>query len=63
VIRGFQDEKYIKSGKKTLRFTYDGLYEVVECWKESPKAEMVFKYKLYKSGSLINEKVFQPFTI
>lgn len=33
-------------GKQTSTYTYDGLYEVVECWQEGPVGEMVFKYKL-----------------
>ncbi|CAN6235954.1 unnamed protein product [Urochloa humidicola] len=50
VIHGFKGQsnsKVVQSrGKQTSTFIYDGLYEVVECWKEGPKGEMVFKYKL-----------------
>jgi euchromatic histone-lysine N-methyltransferase len=63
VIHGFEGESRIEVGMQTSTFTYDGLYEVVECWQEGPKGEMVFNYKLYKSGCLVNEKVVQPFTI
>ncbi|CAN6249768.1 unnamed protein product [Urochloa humidicola] len=50
VIHGFKGQSNSKvgqsRGKQTSTFIYDGLYEVVECWKEGPKGEMVFKYKL-----------------
>ncbi|PAN39636.1 hypothetical protein PAHAL_7G256900 [Panicum hallii] len=50
VIHGFKGQTKSKlgpsRGKQTSTFIYDGLYEVVECWKEGPKGEMVFKYKL-----------------
>ncbi|KAF8651882.1 hypothetical protein HU200_063130 [Digitaria exilis] len=50
VIHGFKGQSNSKAGnskgKQTSTFIYDGLYEVVECWKEGPKGEMVFKYKL-----------------
>ncbi|KAG2568103.1 uncharacterized protein LOC120683361 [Panicum virgatum] len=50
VIHGFKGQSKSKFGpsraKQTSTFIYDGLYEVVECWKEGPKGEMVFKYKL-----------------
>jgi euchromatic histone-lysine N-methyltransferase len=48
VIHGFEGESRIEVGKQTSTFTYDGLYEVVECWQEGPKGEMVFKYKLQR---------------
>ncbi|RCV34986.1 hypothetical protein SETIT_7G202500v2 [Setaria italica] len=48
VIHGFKGQSKVgqSRGKQTSTFVYDGLYEVVECWKEGPKGEMVFKYKL-----------------
>jgi len=52
VIHGFKGQTKSKFGpsraKQTSTFIYDGLYEVVECWKEGPKGEMVFKYKLLR---------------
>ncbi|CAO2175533.1 unnamed protein product [Urochloa humidicola] len=30
------------------RFTYDGLYRVVKCWREGPPGSKVFKYKLQR---------------
>jgi euchromatic histone-lysine N-methyltransferase len=48
VIHGFKGQSKVGQSKvkQTSTFVYDGLYEVVECWKEGPKGEMVFKYKL-----------------
>ena len=48
VIHGFKGQNRSEFGKETSTFTYDGLYEVVECWREGPKGGMVFKYKLWR---------------
>ena len=52
VIHGFKGQSRSEGGhskgKQTTTFTYDGLYEVLECWQEGPKGEMVFKYKLQR---------------
>jgi euchromatic histone-lysine N-methyltransferase len=52
VIHGFKGQSRSEvghsKGKQTSTFTYDGLYEVLECWQEGPKGEMVFKYKLQR---------------
>ncbi|KAK8459700.1 hypothetical protein SEVIR_2G193500v4 [Setaria viridis] len=52
VIHGFKGQNRSEighsKGKKTSTFIYDGLYEVMECWQEGLKGEMVFKYKLHR---------------
>ncbi|WVZ64727.1 hypothetical protein U9M48_014204, partial [Paspalum notatum var. saurae] len=52
VIHGFKGQNRSEvghsKGKQTSTFTYDGLYEVVECWQEGPIGERVFKYKLQR---------------
>ncbi|CAM0149896.1 unnamed protein product [Urochloa decumbens] len=52
VIHGFKGQNRSEVGhskaKQTSTFVYDGLYEVMECWQEGPKSEMVFKYKLHR---------------
>ncbi|XP_066327193.1 uncharacterized protein [Miscanthus floridulus] len=48
VIHGFKGRSRSEVGKQTSTFTYDGLYEVVECWQEGPKGGMVIKYKLQR---------------
>ncbi|CAN6224224.1 unnamed protein product [Urochloa humidicola] len=52
VIHGFKGQNKSEvghsKGKQTSTFVYDGLYEVMECWQEGPKGEMVFKYKLHR---------------
>ncbi|KAJ1289422.1 hypothetical protein BS78_02G163200 [Paspalum vaginatum] len=52
VIHGFKGQSRSEvghsKGKQTSTFTYDGLYEVVECWKEGPEGERVFKYRLQR---------------
>ncbi|KAJ1289421.1 hypothetical protein BS78_02G163100 [Paspalum vaginatum] len=52
VIHGFKGQNRSEvghsKGKQTSTFTYDGLYEAVECWQEGPVGEKVFKYKLQR---------------
>jgi euchromatic histone-lysine N-methyltransferase len=52
VIHGFKGQNRNEighsKGKKTSTFIYDGLYEVMEYWREGPKGEMVYKYKLHR---------------
>ncbi|OEL20020.1 Histone-lysine N-methyltransferase, H3 lysine-9 specific SUVH5 [Dichanthelium oligosanthes] len=52
VIHGFKGQSRSEvghsKGKQTRTFIYDGLYQVVECWQEGPKGEMVFKYRLQR---------------
>ncbi|TVU09312.1 hypothetical protein EJB05_42776, partial [Eragrostis curvula] len=50
VIHGFKGQSrgevaHSKS-KQVSTFTYDGLYNVVECWQAGQKGSMVFKYRL-----------------
>nr|CAB3456896.1 unnamed protein product [Digitaria exilis] len=52
VIHGFKGQSRSEAGpskgKQTSTYIYDGLYQVVECWQEGLKGEMVFKYRLQR---------------
>nr|CAB3453218.1 unnamed protein product [Digitaria exilis] len=52
VIHGFKGQSRSEAGpskgKQTSTYVYDGLYQVVECWQEGLKGEMVFKYRLQR---------------
>uniref|UniRef100_A0A0E0AV20 YDG domain-containing protein n=1 Tax=Oryza glumipatula TaxID=40148 RepID=A0A0E0AV20_9ORYZ len=52
VIHGFKgqnakDDSYSRA-KQISAFTYDGLYHVVDYWREGLKGSMVFKYRLQR---------------
>nr|BAC99377.1 putative histone-lysine N-methyltransferase [Oryza sativa Japonica Group] len=52
VIHGFKgqngkDDSYSRA-KQISAFTYDGLYRVVDYWREGLKGSMVFKYRLQR---------------
>ncbi|EEC83536.1 hypothetical protein OsI_29146 [Oryza sativa Indica Group] len=52
VIHGFKgqngkDDSYSRA-KQISAFTYDGLYRVVDFWREGLKGSMVFKYRLQR---------------
>ncbi|XP_040383010.1 uncharacterized protein LOC102710145 [Oryza brachyantha] len=52
VIHGFkgqnrEDDSHSKA-RQISTFTYDGLYLVVDCWKEGLKGSRVFKYRLQR---------------
>ncbi|KAG2578947.1 hypothetical protein PVAP13_6NG168324 [Panicum virgatum] len=52
VIHGFKglsrEEGSHSRAKKASGFTYDGLYHVVDCWREGQAGSKVFKYKLQR---------------
>ncbi|CAL5012176.1 unnamed protein product [Urochloa decumbens] len=52
VIHGFKDQNREEGShsraKEVSRFTYDGLYRVVNCWREGRPGSKVFKYKLQR---------------
>lgn len=43
-----EDEGNHSRAKGTSMFTYDGLYNVVDCWREGQPGSKVFKYKLLR---------------
>ncbi|CAL5002360.1 unnamed protein product [Urochloa decumbens] len=52
VIHGFKGQNREQGShsraKEVSRFTYDGLYRVVNCWREGRPGSKVFKYKLQR---------------
>jgi euchromatic histone-lysine N-methyltransferase len=52
VIHGFKDQNREEGSHSRAReistFTYDGLYHVVDCWREGSPGSKVFKYKLQR---------------
>lgn len=52
VIHGFRDQNREEGShsraREISRFTYDGLYHVVDCWREGSPGSKVFKYKLQR---------------
>ncbi|CAO2206638.1 unnamed protein product [Urochloa humidicola] len=52
VIHGFKgqnrEEGSHSRAKEVSRFSYDGLYHVVKCWREGRPGSKVFKYKLQR---------------
>jgi len=50
VTHGFKGQSKGEAGhsksKQVSTYTYDGLYVVVDCWKEGEKGSMVYKYRL-----------------
>ena len=53
VIHGFKDQNREELGshsraREVSTFTYDGLYHVVDCWREGSPGSKVFKYKLQR---------------